>query len=283
MIDVSMGIAVGIAAFCCEYVDSTLGMGYGTALTPTLLLFGFAPMQIIPVVLLSELVTGFLAGFLHHRNGNVNFKPRANNMWIKTGGGANSLVAVGGFTEAIPLHLKVALLLAICSTVGTVAAVSLAVNIPKFWLKLYIGSLVLLMGIIILFCLNRQFKFSWLRIVLLGMIASFNKGMSGGGYGPVVTGGQILSGVEGKNAIGITSLAEGLTSLVGVIAYMMLSNNHVDWKLAPWIIPAAAMSCPLAALTVKRIKTDRLKPAIATLAVLIGSLTILRTLAVGGQ
>jgi hypothetical protein len=29
--------------------------------------------------------------------------------------------------------------------------------------------------------------------------------MSGGGYGPVVTGGQLLSGVNGKNAIAITS------------------------------------------------------------------------------
>ena len=31
--------------------------------------------------------------------------------------------------------------------------------------------------------------------------------MSGGGYGPVVTGGQIFSGVNGNNAVGITLLA----------------------------------------------------------------------------
>ena len=28
------------AAFLCEYVDSTLGMGYGTTLTPLLLILG---------------------------------------------------------------------------------------------------------------------------------------------------------------------------------------------------------------------------------------------------
>ena len=48
-------------AFLCEYVDSTLGMGYGTTLTPIFLLMGFSPMQIVPSILLSELISGILA------------------------------------------------------------------------------------------------------------------------------------------------------------------------------------------------------------------------------
>jgi uncharacterized membrane protein YfcA len=62
-----------LLAFACEYVDSTLGMGYGTTLTPLLLLFGFGTKQIVPSVLLSEFVTGLLAGGLHHGLGNVRF------------------------------------------------------------------------------------------------------------------------------------------------------------------------------------------------------------------
>jgi len=174
--------------------------------------------------------------------------------------------------------LKIALLLGICSITGTIAAVLIAVNIPKFWLTLYIGILVLLMGIIILACVNREFEFSWLKIAFLGAIASFNKGMSGGGYGPVITGGQILSGVEGKSAVGITSLAEGLTCMAGVIMYIIFSKGPVDWKLTAWIIPGAVMSVPLAALTVKRIKTGRLKLSIALLTIILGSLTIVKTL-----
>jgi uncharacterized membrane protein YfcA len=174
--------------------------------------------------------------------------------------------------------LKIALLLGVCSVIGTIAAVFIAVNIPKFWLKLYIGLLVLLMGIIILVCLNRKFKFSWRRMIFLGAIASFNKGMSGGGYGPVVTGGQILSGVDGKNAVGITSLAEGLTCMVGVITYIFFSRNPINWKLAPWIIPGAVMSVPLAALTVKRGKTKTLKLIIALFTIILGLVTIVKTL-----
>lgn len=270
-------VAIIVLAFFCEYMDSTLGMGYGTALTPVLLLFGFTPLQIIPAVLLSELVSGLLAGFFHHREGNVNLKPDTADIFKIT----NMLRPLGyidTFKKTVPLHLKIALLLSACSIIGTVTAVFVAVNIPKFWLKLYIGCLVLAMGIIILICLNKEFKFSWKKITFLGTIASFNKGMSGGGYGPVVTGGQILSGVEGKSAVGITSLAEGLTCLVGVIAYILISKNPVDWKLAPWIIAGAVLSVPLSAKSVKIISTRKLKLAIAVLTVILGLVTITRTI-----
>jgi len=164
----------------------------------------------------------------------------------------------------------------VCSIVGTVGAVFLALNIPKFWLKIYIGCLVLSMGVIMIVCLNREFRFSWKKITALGIIASFNKGMSGGGYGPVVTGGQILSGVEGKSAVGITSLAEGLTCLVGVITYLLVARNPIDWRLAPIIIVGAVCSVPLSAVSVKRISSRHLKTAIAVITIVLGVSTLVR-------
>jgi uncharacterized membrane protein YfcA len=279
MIILSPGIIIIIIilAFVCEYIDSTLGMGYGTALTPVLLLFGFNPMQIVPVILLSELSTGLLAGFFHHREGNVNLKPATVDIF-KITNMLSPLGYVDKFKKMVPLHLKIALLLSACSTVGTVAAVLIAVNIPKFWLKLYIGFLVLAIGILILVCLNKEFRFSWLKVGILGVIASFNKGMSGGGYGPIVTGGQILSGIKGKSAVGITSLAEGLTCFVGVLAYILISKGAIDWKLAPWIITGAILSVPLSAKSVKMISPERLKLAIGILTIVLGSVTIFKTI-----
>ncbi len=270
-------IIIAVIAFLCEYMDSTLGMGYGTTLTPVFLLMGFSPMQIVPAILLSELITGLLAGFFHHLEGNVDLKPKSVDVF-NIAKMLRPLGYIKTLRKSIPSHLKVALLLAACSIVGTVVAVFVAVSIPKFWLKLYIGCLVLSMGIIILICFNREFKFSWKRVGLLGLIASFNKGMSGGGYGPVVTGGQILSGVEGKSAIGITSLAEGLTCLVGVITYLLVCNNPVDWKLAPYIVIGAVLSVPLSAKSVKIINERKLKVAIALLTIILGVLTILKTI-----
>jgi len=137
---------------------------------------------------------------------------------------------------------------------------------------------VLSIGIALLICFNKEFKFSWKRISILGLVASFNKGMSGGGYGPVVTGGQLLSGLEGKNAVGITALAEGLTCLVGVIMYVALSRESINWRIAPYIIAGAVLSVPLSAKSVKIINTRILKLAIALLTTSLGTFTIAKTL-----
>lgn len=239
-----------ILAFFCELLDSTLGMGYGTTLTPVLMLFGFAPLAIIPCVLLSELITGITAGVAHHKAGNVNFNRGS-------------------------IHLKVALVLAVCSIVGATIAVFVAINIPKSWLKTYIGGIVLGMGVIILLTLNKEYKFSWKKITGLGLIASFNKGMSGGGYGPVVTGGQILSGMNGNNAVGITSLAEGLTCIVGVIVFVV-SPEIINWNLAPSLIIGALLSVPFSTFIVKKLPTKTLKIAIGALTLTLGSVTLIK-------
>ena len=45
---ITAGIAIAAVSFAAEYVDSSLGMGYGTTLTPVLLLIGFAPLRWCP-------------------------------------------------------------------------------------------------------------------------------------------------------------------------------------------------------------------------------------------
>ena len=134
------------------------------------------------------------------------------------------------------------------------------------------------MGITIIICFNRKFKFSWKKIAGLGLVASFNKGISGGGYGPVVTSGQILSGVEGKSAVGITSLAEGLTCAVGIVTYLLISNNPLDLKLAPFIITGAVLSIPFSVKSVKKITEKRFKLAIAILTIALGTFTLIKTI-----
>jgi len=52
--------------FACELIDSGLGMGYGTILTPTLMLLGYAAEDIVPTILVSELLSGFAAAFFHN-------------------------------------------------------------------------------------------------------------------------------------------------------------------------------------------------------------------------
>lgn len=84
---------------------------------------------------------------------------------------------------------------------------------------------------------------------------------------------QLLSGIDGKTAVGITSLAEGLTCVVGVVTYF-LTQNIIDWTLTPYLMIGAVISVPLSALTVKRIKTKRLRVIIGIITLTLGLLTI---------
>jgi hypothetical protein len=68
--------------------------------------------------------------------------------------------------------------------------------------------MVLIIGVWIIVKRNKKFLFSWRKLFAIGLISAFNKGISGGGYGPLVTGGQIINGRESKSSIGNTTLVE---------------------------------------------------------------------------
>lgn len=271
-------LAIAALAFICEYVDSSLGMGYGTTLTPLLLIAGFSPLQIVPAVLLSEFLTGIVAGLWHHRFGNIRLDFRRDES-LDSGHPVKRLIGKLGWLGYIPRSRdsKVILVLAFCGTVGVLVAVFVAVSIPKFVLKTYIGAMVLAMGILILMTKDREFAFSWKRLIAVGLLSSFNKGISGGGYGPLVTGGQILSGRDSRSAIGSTSFTEGLVCLVGFLAYVAAKGN-IHWNLAIPLVIGAVASTPLAALTTKRIPSKTLKMTVGILITILGALTLIRTM-----
>lgn len=283
MIELSLTLIIGIAviAFFCEYMDSTLGMGYGTTMTPVLMLFGFTPLEIVPAVLLSELITGILSGALHHREGNVNFHFKVLNFQRITGAlrlPEPSAPDVHAYGIQISKHLKTVMLLLLATVIGASSSVHIAKILPKQWTSLYISIMVIGMGALILVCFNKQFAYSWKKIVGLGLLASFNKGLTGGGYGPLVVSGQMLSGVEGKNAIGITSLAEGVTCALGVAIYFFTAKDLVDWRLAPIIITGALCSIPFSVKSVKIMPAKLLKGFIAAATIILGIVTLMKTL-----
>jgi uncharacterized membrane protein YfcA len=249
---VELIVPIVLLAFICELIDSSLGMGYGTTLTPLLLLLGYQPAEVVPAVLLSESVTGVLAALLHHEFGNVNLHPRTHAFRVTT-----VLIGLG--------------------LVGVLLAVGVAVNLPPWAVKLYIGGLVLGIGLAILKNHRRQIAFSWRRLLGLSFIAAFNKGLSGGGYGPVVTGGQVLAGVSVRSAVGIASLAEGVTSSVGVLAYLG-SGAPVPWHLAPSLLLGAVLSAPVAAYVVSRLPAARLTLAMGSLSAILGGFTLARAI-----
>ncbi|MBL7075227.1 sulfite exporter TauE/SafE family protein [candidate division KSB1 bacterium] len=254
------------AAFLCEYIDSSLGMGYGTTLTPLLLIAGFAPLQVVPAILFSEFLTGIIAGLFHHKSGNIKLDFKRDNELLK-----RRLGGLGYIPKS--RDSKVIFILTLSGITGAVISVFVAVNISKVVLKTYIGAMVLAIGIMILTQRKHEFGFSWKRLIAIGLISSFNKGISGGGYGPLVTGGQILSGRSAKESIGSTSFTEGLVCLVAFLLYIVLKGN-IYWKMTIPLIIGAVASTPLAAFTTKKLKSGILKLVMGILISVLGALTL---------
>lgn len=245
-----MVILVGIIAFFSEYLDSALGMGYGTALTSILIIMGFQPVKVVPAILISQLITDIATCVSHHKLCNVNLEIKSKDF-------------------------KIALILGMISSVGVIISVAIALKIPKWLLTLYIGLLVLSMGILILVTIRKPMRFSWRKLMAISFLAAFNKGISGGGYGPLVMGGQMLSGVCAKNAVGITAFAEGVTCFVGFMIYLIMGRS-IDWKLTGLLVICATCAVPIAAITVRKVNSEKLKKYIGILITILGLFTLFK-------
>jgi uncharacterized membrane protein YfcA len=239
----SLLLAAGLIALLCQYASVSMGIGYGTPLTPLLLILGFSPLQAVPAVLLSQLAGGMVGGLAHHRLGNIELDFRQDERLVK-----ERLRGLGYLPRSI--DSKVIFVLAICGIAGVLIGVFTAVNIPLVVLETYIGVMVLLIGLMVLLRRASKNALSWRTLVALGIVSAFNKGVSGGGYMPLVTGGQIISGREVKSSVGSTTVAVAIISAVGFLGYLLIKGN-IYWTLVVATSIGSILAAPFAALTGK--------------------------------
>ncbi|MFC1562950.1 sulfite exporter TauE/SafE family protein [candidate division KSB1 bacterium] len=243
-------ILIFTLAFLCEFIDSSMGMGYGTILSPLLIIIGIEPLVVIPSILISQSLSGISAGLFHNKYKNLNIKFGSKDF-------------------------KVILTISIFGTFASGTAVFVAINIPAEILKIYIGLLIFIIGIILIS--KTRFVFSWGKIVAIALLSSFNKGISGGGFGPVITGGQIISGNGYKNSIGCTTICEGQICFTAFILYLIIRGIPDPYVVFPLIIGSVA-STPFGPKITGKINPEKLKPLVGIIILLIGVLTIIKTI-----
>ncbi len=237
-------ILIVLGGFVCEFIDASMGMMFGTILSPVLIIAGFEPVLVVPSILLSQALGGFTASIFHHRLRNVNLALKTINPKII----AKKLSELGyieSFKRGTTKDLKVSFCIVSLGIVATIIAALMAISIPKAVLKTYIGILVLVMGIILLLC--PVFKFSWKKMIVVGILSAFNKGISGGGFGPVVTSGQVLAGRDGKSSIGTTTFVEAPICIAGFLTFL-ITKGISDWNLVIFLSIGALLGAPLGAL-----------------------------------
>ena len=205
-------------------------MGFGTALAPLLFVFGYAPLQVVPALMAAEAVTGLLAGILHHEFRNIELS------WRPTNAATRSLLLIGGL-----------------GALGAVASAAFAyflVPLPETLIKTYVAVLVPLMGGLMLVhhWVKPHKTYRPRRLVMFAALAGVNKGLGGGGYGPVITLGAVFAGIIEKSATAIAALAEGVVSTFGILAFLVIgaAGVKVDLTLLPslWAgaFPAAVIA-----------------------------------------
>ncbi len=241
-----------LISFSASLVDISLGMGYGFTVTPLLLLLGFEPLETIPSVLFASFVGGLVSSYFHQKFRNFDLRGEGNT-------------------------LRIAVVISLFSLFGGFIGAKLALGISSFYLRLYIGTLVTLTGFFVLASKEIHMTFSWFKMVLVSLIGSFNKGLSGSGFGPMVTTGGLLSGVDEKVIVAIQSFSESPVSLIGFVVFW-LSNKAMNWHLILSLAAGVSLSAPLAALIVKRLNRDKLRLLIGLTSIIIGGATLLKAI-----
>ena len=194
-----------VMAFIMEIVDSSLGMMYGTLLSPILIGYGFKPVVVVPAILISQAVGGIGGSISHHRFKNADFR---------------------GLTQ----DTKVVLAMVIPGLLVVIIGVFASVNLPRLWVKTYIGIVVLIMSAL---CLSPiRYKFAWWKHYAVGALAAFNKALTGGGFGPVTSTGGIIGGLEAKVSIATTTLAEVCICSAAFVVYLFFAGIDIVFALS---------------------------------------------------
>ena len=254
---------VVILAFLFETMDSCAGMGFGTGLTPLLFAIGYEPLQVVPILLISEAITGFTSGFFHHEFGNANFK-------IK---------------KPINRETRVMLNIAVFGCFAIIISVFLtyyAIHVEKSIIKTYVAVLVIIMGIIALINLKvNSTNYKPKILTFFSALAGFNKGIGAGGYGPVVMLGQIFSGIYEKTATAIVSFSEGIVSVAGVGSFILIPvikklPIEIDFLLLPSVFTGGFIAALISPYMVRIFPNKIWKIIIPTYALAIGIYVLLQ-------
>ena len=253
-----------LIAFIFEFMDSVSGMGFGTGLTPLLLILEYSPLQVVPTLLISQAITGFIKSYFNHEFENVNFTLRPISDSAKLAFIIGGIGCFGIFFSIMITYM--------------------AFHLPKTFIQFYVAVLVLLMGIFAAFRNKiKQKRTDEIEIksgVLFGFsaIAGFNKGIGAGGYGPFITMGQIFSGVYEKSATSIVSLAETMVCIVGIFTFFFITalGVEIDLSLLPSIFTGGFLAAIITPYLVRITPNKIWKYVIPLYAIVIGIYLLLK-------
>lgn len=238
-------------AFIAEYVHSSMGMAYGTILAPILILLGFDAHEVIHSVLLSQGIVNIVAGVAHVRAGNVNLSRGGEDMRIIA-----AVLVMGAVI--IPLGSWV------------------SHELPTTALEAYVGLTVVVMGLVLL--VRRRFALSWRGIAACGLVSVVNKALTGTGFGPVLTAGQVASGKGARSSVGVSVVLIGPICLIAFASHYAVAPD-LNIGLFAALTAGAVLAAPLGAGQTATLREASGRIGVGVLSLAVGMFMLVELLA----
>ena len=231
-----------VAGFLFAMIDGAIGMSYGVTSTSFSLTMGIPPAVASMGVHLSEIMSNGIAGWMHYRMGNINWKLFWMLLWAGIIGAVTGAYILSSLTQY------------------------------SHYTKPFVSLYTLILGLVILskaFNLKRKRVTEKIkRIRLLGLGGGFIDAVGGGGWGSIVLSTLIAGGRNPRFSLGTVKLSRFFIALTSSVTFIYML--HVDhWESVGGLVIGSALASPIAAKISNKISTKAIMVSVAVIVILI--------------
>jgi siroheme synthase-like protein len=236
------------AGFVFALIDGAIGMSYGVTTTTFSLSMGVPPAAASMGVHLSEIMSNGIAGWMHYRMGNINW--------------------------------KLFKLLLIPGIVGAVSGAYILSSLEHYsqYSKPFVSLYTLILGLVIFSkALNLKRKRTGgkiKKIGLLGLGGGFIDAVGGGGWGSIVLSTLIAGGRNPRFSLGTVKLSRFFIALMSSLTFITMING-AHWEAVAGLVLGSALASPIAAKISNKISTKAIMVSVAVIVILISLKSII--------
>lgn len=230
------------ASFMFAMIDGAIGMSYGVTSTTFSLSMGIPPASASMGVHLSEVMSNGIAGWMHYRMGNINW--------------------------------KLFKLLLIPGILGAMLGAYLLSSLENYstYTKPFVSVYTLILGIVIfrkaLKVGQKRTTAKIKRIPLLGFGGGFIDAVGGGGWGSIVLSTLIAGGRNPRFSLGTVKLSRFFIALMSSLTFItMLNGKH--WEAVAGMVIGSALASPIAAKISNKISAKAIMIAVSVIVIAI--------------
>ena len=241
------------AGFIFALIDGAIGMSYGVTSTTFSLSMGITPAIASMGVHLSEVMSNGIAGWMHYKMGNINW--------------------------------KLFKILVVWGILGAFAGAFLLSSLEHYskYTKPFISTYTLILGLVIL---RKAFQVGKKRtngkiknISLLGLGGGFIDAVGGGGWGSIVLSSLIAGGRHPRFSLGTVKLSRFFVAIVSSTTFViMLMQNGTRWAPVAGLVIGSALASPIAAKISNKLSAKTLMVAVGIIVIIVSVNSILKFL-----